>query len=60
MLKMLKRLVKDEDGATAVEYGILVGLIAAGVIVGASTLGTNVAAAFGHLNDTMGQNANLH
>jgi pilus assembly protein Flp/PilA len=37
MLTMLKRFKKDESGAAAVEYGILVGLIAI-VIIGAVTL----------------------
>ena len=37
MKKLFKKLVKKDDGATAVEYGIMVALIA-GVIVAAVTL----------------------
>jgi pilus assembly protein Flp/PilA len=45
MEKLLK-FVKDEEGATAVEYGLLVALIAA-IIVGVVTiLGTTIRDAF--------------
>lgn len=41
-MEKLIRFFKDEEGATAVEYGLMVALIAA-VIIGAVTLlGTNV------------------
>ncbi len=38
-MERLKRFLKDEDGATAVEYGLMVALIAAVVIAGATLLG---------------------
>jgi pilus assembly protein Flp/PilA len=42
MIQKIKNFFKDEEGATAVEYGLMVALIAA-VIVGAVTLlGGNV------------------
>ncbi|MBD1537483.1 Flp family type IVb pilin [Arthrobacter sp. S13_S34] len=48
----LKNRLSDEKGATAVEYGIMVGLIAVVIIIAVSTLGgqlntffTNVTAA---------------
>lgn len=37
---------RQEDGATAVEYGLLVGLIAVFLITAMSTLGTSVGNAF--------------
>jgi pilus assembly protein Flp/PilA len=37
---------KDEDGATAVEYGLLVALIAAVIIVTVALLGTQINNAF--------------
>ncbi len=37
---------RNERGATAVEYGLLVALIAAVIIVVVQTLGTQIAAAF--------------
>jgi pilus assembly protein Flp/PilA len=36
-----KQFVRDEEGATAVEYALMVALIAAVVIGGAGLLGTN-------------------
>lgn len=38
--------MKGEDGATAVEYGLLVALIAAVIVVIVATLGTQINAAF--------------
>lgn len=37
---------KDDEGATMVEYGLMVALIAVVVAVGAATLGTNIKALF--------------
>ncbi|RJS44844.1 Flp family type IVb pilin [Nocardioides cavernaquae] len=41
---------KDEKGATAVEYGLLVALIAAIIIIAVATLGTKINEAFGSIN----------
>jgi pilus assembly protein Flp/PilA len=46
MLTTLKNLVDDEEGATMVEYGLLVALIALVAIVGVKTLGTNISSLF--------------
>ena len=40
------RLRKEEDGATAVEYGLMVGLIAVVIIVAVTLLGTNLRGLF--------------
>lgn len=40
------RLSDEEKGATAVEYGIMVALIAVVIIVAVTTLGTNLNSAF--------------
>lgn len=45
MEKLLK-FVKDEEGATAVEYGLLVALIAAVIVGIVATLGGKIKAAF--------------
>jgi len=48
-MERLQKLLKDETGASAVEYGLLVALIAA-VIVGAVTLlGANLRATFEYI-----------
>lgn len=43
------RFMKDEEGATAVEYGMMVALIAAVIVTTVTTLGTQVDAAFGKI-----------
>ncbi len=35
-------MIRDEEGATMVEYGLLVALIAMVALVGVTTLGTNL------------------
>ncbi|MEX0832117.1 MAG: Flp family type IVb pilin [Nitriliruptoraceae bacterium] len=40
------RAVRDQEGASAVEYGLLVGLIALGIILAVTLLGDNLAAMF--------------
>ena len=39
----IKALIADEDGATAIEYGLMAALIAAVIISTVATLGTKVA-----------------
>jgi pilus assembly protein Flp/PilA len=45
-MKKLIRFFKDEEGATAVEYGIMVALIAAVIILVVAALGKQVSTAF--------------
>ncbi|MGB0100935.1 MAG: Flp family type IVb pilin [Nocardioides sp.] len=45
-----KHAERDERGATAVEYGMLVALIAAVIVVAVALLGTKINAAFGVIN----------
>ena len=44
--KFVKKLVRNEEGATLVEYGLLVALIAVVCIAAVTFLGTNIAAMF--------------
>jgi pilus assembly protein Flp/PilA len=44
--RKMMQLVKDEEGATAVEYGIMVALIAVAIIIAVTSLGTGLAALF--------------
>ncbi|MGL3608796.1 Flp family type IVb pilin [Rhizobium sp. G187] len=39
MTKIFARFVKDESGATAIEYGLIAALISVALIAGATTLG---------------------
>jgi pilus assembly protein Flp/PilA len=47
------RLRRDDRGATAVEYGLLVALIAAVIVVIVTTLGTKIQAAFQTVSDAL-------
>ncbi len=38
-MNQLMNFLRDEEGASAVEYGLIVGLIAIAIIVGATALG---------------------
>ena len=49
MTKFVSRFVKDESGATAIEYGLIAGLIAVGIVVGATALGTDLNGLFNRL-----------
>ena len=42
MLKLVTRLMKDDAGATALEYGLIAGLISLAVVTGATAAGTAV------------------
>lgn len=46
MKEVIARFLHDEEGATMVEYGIMVALIAAICIAIITTLGTQIQAAF--------------
>lgn len=43
----------DEDGATAIEYGLLAALIAVVIIAGVSAIGTNLETTFLKIADCM-------
>ncbi|WP_432261642.1 Flp family type IVb pilin [Cupriavidus sp. TMH.W2] len=49
MKRLIARFIKDERGATAIEYGLIAGLIALGVAVAASGLGGSISTGFNHL-----------
>lgn len=50
-MKLVARFMKDESGATAIEYGLIAALISVAIIGGASALGTNIGTTF---NDVAG------
>jgi len=43
---VISTFLRDESGATAIEYGLIASLIAVAIIAGASALGTNLGATF--------------
>lgn len=46
MLKLIRSFVKKEDGATALEYGLIAALIAVVIIGAVTTLGGNLGETF--------------
>jgi pilus assembly protein Flp/PilA len=46
VLSLISRLVKDENGVTAVEYGLIAALIAVAAVVVMGTVGTNLSGVF--------------
>ncbi len=50
MAKFIRRFLRNEAGATAIEYGLIVALIAVVVITAVSTLGKHLNNAFGKIN----------
>ena len=46
MKALVSRFLKDESGATAIEYGLIASLIAVAIITAASTLGDKLAELF--------------
>ena len=47
MRKLFARFLKDESGATAIEYGLIAALIALAIVVGAGKLGNALNVQFG-------------
>jgi pilus assembly protein Flp/PilA len=45
-LDLIRAFVREEDGVTAIEYGLLAALIAIAIITGATLIGTNLNAMF--------------
>jgi pilus assembly protein Flp/PilA len=52
-MKVIKKIFKNEDGATAIEYGLIAALIAVAAITAMSTLGTNLSNTFTKVSNNM-------
>jgi pilus assembly protein Flp/PilA len=53
MSKLFSRFVKDESGATAIEYGLIAALIALAIMVGAGNLGNALNNKFSDIATTL-------
>ena len=53
MSKFLSRFAADSSGATAIEYGLIVALIAVVIIGAVMAVGTNVSGSFGNVNGSL-------
>jgi len=54
LLTKIKNLIREEEGASAVEYGLLVALIAVAIIGAVQLLGTNLKTMFTNVAATIG------
>lgn len=50
---MFTNLIKDETGATAIEYGLIAALVSVAIIAALTVLGTNLSALFQGIADTV-------
>ena len=50
---MIRRFVRDEQGATAIEYGLIAALIAVAAVTAMTTVGTNLTATFTTVSDKL-------
>jgi len=50
MKTVVTRFVKDESGATAIEYGLIAAIVAVGIIVGLTNLSTGLNTLFNNIN----------
>lgn len=53
MLEMMKQFVSDEEGVTAIEYGLIAALIAVVIIGTVTTVGTNLSDIFQYIADKL-------
>jgi pilus assembly protein Flp/PilA len=53
MSKIFARFLKDESGATAIEYGLIAALISVALIAGATTLGNSLSTTFNTISTKM-------
>jgi len=53
-MTFINKLLRDESGATAIEYGLIAALIAVAAIAGMSSLGTTLQGTFQNVSTAMG------
>ncbi|WP_159945962.1 Flp family type IVb pilin [Rhizobium sp. 18065] len=53
MTKIFARFMKDESGATAIEYGLIAALISVALITGATTLGNALNTQFDEISKNL-------
>ena len=53
MQAILTRFIRDESGATALEYGLIAGLIASAMVTATKTLGDKLTNSFVNVSNTM-------
>lgn len=52
-MEFIKNFIQEEDGVTAIEYGLIAALVAVAIVAGASFLGTSLNGLFNRLGACM-------
>jgi pilus assembly protein Flp/PilA len=52
-MRTLKKIVRNEKGATAIEYGLIAALIAIAAITAMTSLGTKLNSTFGQVSNKL-------
>ena len=52
-MKIVRKLIKNEDGATAIEYGLIAALIAVAIITAVTSLGGSLGDIFTKIADLL-------
>ena len=52
-MQFIRKMLKNEKGATAIEYGLIAALIAVAAIGGMTSLGSNLTNTFNSVSDNM-------
>ena len=52
-MKFIKKIVRNEKGATAIEYGLIAALIAVAAITAMQSLGTSIGGTFNKVGNEM-------
>jgi pilus assembly protein Flp/PilA len=50
---MFTQLIRDESGATAIEYGLIAGLVSVAIILALTTLGSSLSTLFADIAGTL-------
>ena len=53
-MKFFARFLKDESGATAIEYGLIAALISVAIITAVTTVGDNLNTTFTSISSALG------
>jgi pilus assembly protein Flp/PilA len=53
MITIARKFMKDESGATAIEYGLIAALVAVAIVGALTTLGTGLTTMFGKVNSDL-------
>lgn len=49
LVQSIRQFARDEEGVTAIEYGLIASLVALAIIIGATALGTQLNALFNYI-----------